>query len=553
MQGRKELNPKMMYQVHLDDLVPHDNFYRKLNTTLDLRFLYKATAPYYGYEGQESIDPVVFFKICLVGYLNNLNSDRKLIDYCSNCLDIRLFIRYDIDEPLPWHSTISRTRQLYGEEVFLQLFRKVLKMCIDKGMVRGKRQALDSALIKANASLDSLEEKPVLSDVEAEVLDDVQAYTRELNENSKPVMHPATDVTTPEQITPSDKSNRTVTPAKAKDVEQHHEWKKEAYKDQPHGSIKDQYDEHGNLIRPKYLSNHTHFSPTDPDARIAVKPGKARQMNYFAQVAVDQAHHVITGAGADFADKRDSECLAHIVTQTQNNLKENQMVFEQITADAGYSSAEALHFCNQQNIDAYIPNFGQYKPERDGFIYNKELDQYECVKDGGNKAILPFKKIANDRSNLKRIYRSDNSKCKTCPLRSTCIGKSDFKKIEDTLHKDLYDNMHHKLKTRYAKRLLKERSSTVEPVLGTLLNFLGMRRVNARGIKQANKHVMMAALTYNLKKYLRFISRKSVATLQALEQSDLNSLKNCAPTLFTLVLCIMVHYRKQAYRLYSPW
>ena len=106
---------------------------------------------------------------------------------------------------------------------------------------------------------------------------------------------------------------------------------------------------------------------------------------------------------------------------------------------------------------------------------------------------------------------------------------------------------------RSSRKMAKECSSTVEPVLGTLLNFLGMRRVNARGIKQANKHVMMAALTYNLKKYLRFISRKSVATLQALEQSALNSLKNCTPTLFTLVLCITVHYRKQAYRLYSPW
>lgn len=538
MQGRKELIPKMMYQVHLDDLVPKDNFYRKLDAELNLRFLYKATAPYYGSEGQESIDPVVFFKICLVGYLNNLNSDRKLIEYCGNCLDIRLFIRYDIDEPMPWQSTISRTRQLYGENVFLELFRRILKMCIAKGMVRGKRQALDSALIKANASLDSLEEK--------EVLDDAEAYTRELNENSNPEM----DVITPECITPLDKSSRTVTAVKAKDVQQHHEWKKEAYQDQPHGSVKNQYDEHGNLIRPKYLSNHTHYSPTDPDARIAVKPGKARQMNYFAQVAVDQANHVITGAGADFADKRDSECLAHIVTQTQNNLKENELVLEQIIADTGYSSAEALHFCNENNIDAYIPNFGQYKPEREGFIFNKEKDQYECVKDGGNKAILPFKKIANDRTNLKRIYRSNNSKCKTCPLRSTCIGKSDFKKIEDTLHKDLYDKMHQKLKTRYAKRLLKERSSTVEPVLGTLLNFLGMRRVNARGIKQANKHIMMAALSYNLKKYLRFICRKAHSTIQALEQSNLNQMKNRTQTLFSDLWCIIIHYRNPAFGLY---
>ena len=64
MQGKKNYIPKLMYQVHLDELVPQDNFYRLLN----LHSLYKATAQYYGEEGQESIDPVVFFKICLVGY-----------------------------------------------------------------------------------------------------------------------------------------------------------------------------------------------------------------------------------------------------------------------------------------------------------------------------------------------------------------------------------------------------------------------------------------------------------------------------------------------------
>ena len=63
------------------DMVPSDNFYRKLLSELDLHFLYKATQSYYGKEGQKSLDPVVFFKILLVGYLNNINSDRNL---CMN-------------------------------------------------------------------------------------------------------------------------------------------------------------------------------------------------------------------------------------------------------------------------------------------------------------------------------------------------------------------------------------------------------------------------------------------------------------------------------------
>ena len=63
MQGIKELVPKMMYQVHIDELVPQNNFYRLLEKSLDLQFLYKATKHYYGVEGQESIDPVWVMKI----------------------------------------------------------------------------------------------------------------------------------------------------------------------------------------------------------------------------------------------------------------------------------------------------------------------------------------------------------------------------------------------------------------------------------------------------------------------------------------------------------
>src|SRR5690606_22102610 len=363
MQGRKELQHKMLYQVSIDDLVPQDIFYRKLSETLDLSFLYKATSNYYGSEGQESIDPVVFFKICLVGYLNNINSDRKLIEYCSNCLDVRWYLKYDIDEPLPWHSKISRTRQLYGEETFLKLFQKVLSLCVAEGMVRGKRQAVGSAYIKANASRDSL--------IEKELLEDGEAYAEELNEGSE----------------------YKVKTSVKKAVERHHKWKEQAYKGMPgHVDNPKQVDEHGHLIRPKYLSNHTHYSPTDPDARISTKPGKARQLNYAGQIAVDDAHHVITGACSSSAGNRDSQNLAEILTQTINNLKANEISIEQVIADAGYSSGEALAFCESHNIDAYIPNFGQYKSEREGFIYNAEKDQYECQR--GKRAVLPFKRIA---------------------------------------------------------------------------------------------------------------------------------------------------------------
>ena len=82
------------------------------------------------------------------------------------------------------------------------------------------------------------------------------------------------------------------------------------------------------------------------------------------------------------------------------------------------------------------------------------------------------------------------------------------------MHKKLTQNPY------YAKKMSRVRSKTVEPVIGTLVNFTNMKRVNTRGIKNANKHVLMASLSSNLKKYLRFVVKKptiltQVATLKA--------------------------------------
>ena len=167
-----------------------------------------------------------------------------------------------------------------------------------------------------------------------------------------------------------------------------------------------------------------------------------------------------------------------------------------------------------------FPNFGQYKPEREGFTFNKEENYYQCTKPEGNQAKLLFKGEKTDsKGYTKRTYRSSETDCKNCPLREPCCGKSTkFKKLDDSIHKEHYDRMHRKLtqNATYAKKMVRVRSKTVEPVIGTLVNFTNMRRVNTRGIKNANKHVLMASLTYNLKKYLRFTIKKSSILAQVL-------------------------------------
>ena len=464
MQGKKSQQEKLFISFQLSEHVPEDNFYRRLASELDLKFLYQLTAPYYGSEGQKSIDPIVFFKLMLVGYLENITSDRRIISSSRLRLDILYFIGYDLDEELPWHSTLSRTRQLYGEHVFTELFRRVLKQCCEKGMVSGKRQAVDGFFIKANASLDSL--------VEKEVLEDAAAYGQELKANEEQ------DTTTVKAI-----------------------------------NDKDRYDDNG-LKPKKNPSNQTHYSPSDPDAKMSVKPGKPTALNYLGQIAVDTATHMITHVQAVTADKRDSECLQSVLRHIKSNLYENGLLLSEVIADKGYSSADALKALQASGVTGYIPNRGQFNYTREGFTYNTDGDYYQC--DQGVK--VGYQGTYYTTGYWMKQYGAGAKGCSNCTQQAECIAfKGKRLLIKETIDKPYYDRMHVRMQTPKAKRLMKLRQSTVEPVIGTLVNYLGIKRVNAKGLVQANKCLTMAAIAYNLKKMLKHQSKLIKSTLKSLK------------------------------------
>jgi transposase len=474
--GKKHYQPKLFTTFNLASRIDPNNFYRRLKDVLDLRFLYKQTELYYGKCGQKSIDPVVFFKICLVGYLENIISDRKLIEHCSLRLDILFFLDHDIDEELPWHSTISRTRQLYPEHVFDEVFNKVFTMCVEKGMVAGHTQTIDSALIKANASMDSLELK-----VPEETLDEhlrkvrvMSSADRKAKNNKAPKEQ--------RKITASDKQLKDLKTTQNK-------WSKD--QDQRPGS--------GNTGS-KYTSNKTHYSPTDPDARVSVKPGKARKLNYLSQLGVDTAHHVITHIHADFADKKDNQCLEAVVNPLKRRLSDNGLIWENLAADAGYSSGENYAFLERRGIDSFIPPHGTYKGGPEGFTYQKEGDYWLCPQ--GKK--VTYRKTKYEKDTKKNYYYTKRCDCKGCPIKATCIGNSFEKRIGITYYKDQYNRAIARVNSKKGRFMKARRQSTVEPVFGTLINHLGMRKMNTIGIRQANKNMLMAAVAYNLKKYLKF-------------------------------------------------
>ena len=506
MQGKKNYQEKLFSHFQLSDRIPNDNFYRRLKEVLDLRFLYELTKSYYGLSGQKSIDPVVFFKLCLVGYLENIISDRDLIQHSSMRLDILYFLGYDIDEPLPWHSTISRTRQLYPEKVFEEVFIKVLSMCVEKGMVSGHTQAIDSAPIKANASMDTLELKVPKEDLESHLMS--IRHLSAMDKKKAPIRKSKNDKSSKEQqsITASSQELQAIRSRNKK-------WSKD--QDQRPGA--------GNKGS-KYTSNKTHYSPTDPDARISVKPGKARKLNYMSQLSVDTAHHVITDIQAYHADKKDNQYLEDIVNRLQSRLHKQGLLWRNCVADTGYSSGKNYAFLEQIGLQSYIPPHGTYKGGPEGFIYHKEHDHYVCPQG----EVIPFKKVFLDyrTKTKKKEYRSSTRQCKDCPIKKQCLGKTaKEKKFSVTYYREEYERNIARVNSNRGNYMKAKRQSTVEPVFGTLTQFRGLRKINTIGIKQANKVMHMSAIAYNLKKYLKFIKKTVKSDAKAMRH-QLTALKS---------------------------
>jgi len=145
--------------VCLDELVPEDDRYRRLDRLVDWSFVRAVAAPYYADEvGRPSIDPIVLVKLMVAGALEGIGSTRELLRQASVRLDLRRFLGYGLGERLPVHQTLSHahTRRFVDAALFERLFLRSLELCKQHGLVEGTHISIDGFHAEADAALASL-------------------------------------------------------------------------------------------------------------------------------------------------------------------------------------------------------------------------------------------------------------------------------------------------------------------------------------------------------------------------------------------------------------
>ncbi len=163
MGSRKKRARQQPLWIASSDVVrnPGNAFYDRLNHVLDKHHFDRQVEHlcrryYQGPFGRPSITPGVYFRMLLIGYLEGLDSERGIAWRVADSLSLRNFLGYGLDEATPDHSTISRTRRLFWVETHKAVFRWMLKILIEEGLVQGQTVSVDATTLEANAAMRSI-------------------------------------------------------------------------------------------------------------------------------------------------------------------------------------------------------------------------------------------------------------------------------------------------------------------------------------------------------------------------------------------------------------
>jgi transposase len=308
--------------VCLDELIPEDDRYRRLDRLVDWSFVRELAASYYAEDvGRPSIDPIVLVKLMVAGALEGIGSTRELLRQAGMRLDLRRFLGYGLSERLPVHQTLSHahTRRFVDAGLFERLFLRSLELCKQHGLVEGTHLSIDGFHAEADAALASLRASLALAPApEAEAGADAEP-----SEGSAP--EPVGQLALDEE------------PAGG----------------QPGGerpALRLAEPRSGPTPK-RRSSNATSVSVTDPEAKLRGKPGQRPHLVYRGQVAVDRRRRVIVACRGERADGFEGDAVEPLLDRARFACPE----LVSIGADSGFAAERVWRAAEWRGITAYVP------------------------------------------------------------------------------------------------------------------------------------------------------------------------------------------------------
>jgi transposase len=307
MGSRKKRERQQELWIATSDVVrtPANAFYDRLNEVLDKRHFDRRVEHlcrryYKGPLGRPSMAPGVYFRMLLIGYFEGLDSERGIAWRVADSLSLRHFLRYLLDEKTPDHSTVSRTRRLFWLETHKAVFRWVLKILVQEGLIQGQTVAVDATTLEANAAMRAIVRR-----------DNGQKYEEYLKELA---LAAGIEEPTREQLARLDRT------------------------------------------RKKKASNQEWKHPFDGDARITKMKDGRTHLAHKAEHAVDLSSGALLAVTLQAADAGDTTTMPVTLAEAQKAAQMlNPLGVEEVVADKGYHSGAALKELHVEGMRSYIP------------------------------------------------------------------------------------------------------------------------------------------------------------------------------------------------------
>lgn len=407
--------------IDIDNRVRKNHPLRKVDELIDFDFAYAKVKDCYGNNGNVSIPPPIILKLMLLLIFYNVRSERELMDTLAERMDWLWFLGYDLDTEIPNHSVLSKARKRWGTEVFQEFFERIVVQCVEAGLVDGSKIFVDSSLVEADASKNSIIDTRNLKHQLRKTYEKLESRLEEISREDEPSKSYAT-------------------------------------------------------------TNNRYMSTTDPAAAIVNrgKGGKAK-LTYQVHRAVDGQSEIITATDTTSGDVNEAHLMLPLF---EKHCTVTGSKAETIVADSKYGTIENFLVCHDQGIAAHIPDLGAAQRKKavsqgifseEHFLYDPDTGTYHCP--AGN--LLKPKSLHKERQSID--YAASRKVCVACRLREQCTKNKSGRTIKRHLRQDVIDMMREASRTGKSKRDIKTRQHLMERSFARATRY-GFDRARWRGL-----------------------------------------------------------------------
>lgn len=451
MMGRQEPPQHNLfhYRVNLNQRVRSNHPLRKVNELIDFDFAYAEVMGFYGRNGNESVPPPVILKLMLLLVFYNIRSERELMETVPERMDWLWFLGYDLDSTIPNHSVLSKARKKWGATVFQSFFERIVLQCVQAGLVNGSKIFVDSSLVDANASNNSVI--------------DTKSLKGRLHQNYKKL-----------EARLSEQDN--------------------------HSEASEYYEK----------KNNRYISGTDPDATI-VNRGKPK-LSYQVHRAVDGKNEIITASEATTGSVNEAHVMAPLLEQHEatTGIKVDTVVADSKygTIDnylACHDLGIKAHMPDMGKANSKrIARLNIFQDDQ--FQYDPQSDTYRCPAG----QVLKRKSLHMHRGSSD--YAAPKKVCAVCELRDKCTRNKAGRTVKRHLRQDELNAMRQKSESTEAKQDIKTRQHLMERSFANATRF-GFDRARWRGLWRIRIQELLVCSVQNIRMLIKKTRkpRKTVA------------------------------------------